>query len=593
MKNFLKIVFGSCLGVIAAFTVMILILMSIGGGESKPKTAKANSILYMKLEGEITDRAYNDPFRNAGFFGALSGDIVSKPTLGLFDIKEVFEHAKTDDHIKGILLNVDGVSAGTASIQEIRNYIKEFRSKGKFVYLYSNGPTQKTFLLGAAADKMYVNPTAYCEFDGLVAENMFFTGLLEKVGVQPLIFYAGQFKSATEPFRLKEMSPQNELQLSELLNDIYADYIEALSADTKVSKEQLKVLADNLQVTLASEAVKAGLADGEKYEDELLDELRSKLGYKKSEKLNMVSFDDYKASIKEDSKSAENKIAVVYAEGDIQDGIAEPGTIAGETYMHLIRDIRKNAEKENIKALVLRVNSGGGSAFASEQIWRELKLLQKDMPVVVSMGNVAASGGYYIACASDKIIAEPNTITGSIGVFSMLFNTQKLFNEKAGITFDRVQTNPHADFGSGVRDWDALEKQTMQNGVDHTYSLFMKRVADVRKMDTAAVAELAQGRIYSGHDALALGLVDELGSLDLAIKRAKELAKIKEAEVVNYPEEVSAFDQFMKSISGKKDEDEMNKLKILGKDYLWYKEVQKLQNYQQPQAKMPYTIVFK
>jgi protease-4 len=208
------------------------------------------------------------------------------------------------------------------------------------------------------------------------------------------------------------------------------------------------------------------------------------------------------------------------------------------------------------------------------------------------MGNVAASGGYYIACASNKIIAEPNTVTGSIGVFSMLFNTEKLFTDKAGITFDKVQTNPHADFGSGTREWDETEKKVMQHGVDHTYSLFMKRVSDVRKMDTAAVAELAQGRIYSGTDALALGLVDELGSLDLAIKRAKELAKIKEAKVVNYPEEKSAYDQFIESIFGKKD-DELAKLQLLGKDYLWYKEVKKLQAFDKPQTRLPFTLVFK
>jgi protease IV len=196
MKTFLKIVFGSCLGVIAAFTLMIVLVLSLSGGQEKPAKAEANSILYMKLEGEITDRAYTDPFRNAGFFGALSGDLVSKPTIGLFDIKMVMEHARKDDHIKGILLNVDGVTAGTSSIQEIRKYIKDFQSKGKFIYLYSNSPTQKTFLLGAAADKMYLNPTAYCEFDGLVVENMFFTGLLEKAGVTPMVFYAGQFKSA-------------------------------------------------------------------------------------------------------------------------------------------------------------------------------------------------------------------------------------------------------------------------------------------------------------------------------------------------------------------------------------------------------------
>lgn len=592
MKNFLQIVFGSCLGVIAAFAVVLLVIANLGGGESKNTKPKANSILYLKLEGEITDRAYTDPFRNAGFFGALSGDVVSKPTLGLFDIQQVFRHAKTDDHIKGILLNVDGVTAGSASILQIRDYIKDFRSKGKFVYVYSNGPTQKTFLLGAAADKLYLNPNAYCEFDGLVAENMFFTGLLEKAGVKPMIFYAGQFKSATEPFRLKEMSPQNELQLSELLNDIYSEYMDALSVDTKLSREQLRSLADSLRVTEAEDALSAGLADGLKYEDELLDDLRKKLGYKKSDPLNLVTYTDYKSQIKEDESSSDNQVAVVFAEGDISDGTSEPGSIGGETYMHLIRDIRKNLDKNKTKALVLRVNSGGGSAFASEQIWRELKLLQEKIPVVVSMGNVAASGGYYIACASNKIIAEPITVTGSIGVFSMLFNTQQLFNDKAGITFDRVQTNPHADFGSGVREWDELEMQTMQRGVDNTYTLFMKRVSDVRKMDTAAVAELAQGRIYSGSDALALGLVDELGGLDLAIKRAKELAKIKEAKTVFYPEEVSAFDQFMKSLTGKDDE-ELDLVKILGKDYLWYKEIRKLQSYEAPQAKLPYTIVFK
>ncbi|QQR97590.1 MAG: signal peptide peptidase SppA [Sphingobacteriales bacterium] len=535
MKTFFKIFFGSCLGVLVGLFILFFVLTGMIGSLASSATTsedtaiKSNSVLHLNLEGEITDRTYDASFLNFSFSSGTS-------SIGLFDIQEVLKQAKADKKIKILLIDIDKASFGIAALNQFLDFIEDFKKSGKLVYLYSNGATQKTFLVGAYADKMYLNPIAGCEFNGFVLENMFFTGLMEKVGVQPNIFYAGEFKSATEPFRLKENSPENELQLTELLKDIQAEYLSKLSKKINISTDSLIGFANQLQITQAIDAKKYGLVDDLKYQDELLDEIRTKLGYGKNENLNFVSYKKYKKSITpEDNTSASNQIAVLFAEGEIIDGNAESGTIAGDTYLKHIYEIQEKANSGEVKALVLRVNSGGGSAFASEQIWRALSNLKKKIPIVVSFGDVAASGGYYIACASDKIFAQQNTITGSIGVFGMLFNTQKLFNDKLGITTDVVKTNPYADFGNSTRAWTPIENAAMQRDIDAIYTLFKKRVADARKLSAEQVTNIAKGRIYSGVDAKAIGLIDNIGTLDDAIAEAKKLAKLNAINVVQYP----------------------------------------------------------
>lgn len=588
MKTFFKIFFGSCLGVLVGLFILFFVLTGMIGSLASSATTsedtaiKSNSVLHLNLEGEITDRTYDASFLNFSFSSGTS-------SIGLFDIQEVLKQAKADKKIKILLIDIDKASFGIAALNQFLDFIEDFKKSGKLVYLYSNGATQKTFLVGAYADKMYLNPIAGCEFNGFVLENMFFTGLMEKVGVQPNIFYAGEFKSATEPFRLKENSPENELQLSELLKDIQAEYLSKLSKKINISTDSLIGFANQLQITQAIDAKKYGLVDDLKYQDELLDEIRTKLGYGKNENLNFVSYKKYKKSITpEDNTSASNQIAVLFAEGEIIDGNAESGTIAGDTYLKHIYEIQEKANSGEVKALVLRVNSGGGSAFASEQIWRALSNLKKKIPIVVSFGDVAASGGYYIACASDKIFAQQNTITGSIGVFGMLFNTQKLFNDKLGITTDVVKTNPYADFGNSTRAWTPIENAAMQRDIDAIYTLFKKRVADARKLSAEQVTNIAKGRIYSGVDAKAIGLIDNIGTLDDAIAEAKKLAKLNAINVVQYPAVKGGYELFLNTFLNESEEHIL--AKFFRKEISSYKEIEKLKQYTKPQARIPFVF---
>lgn len=588
MKSFFKVVFGSCLGVLLSFVVLFFIISIAAskfssGSSTETKNVKNNSILYLKLEGKVTDRTYEGSFMD---FSSLSG---STSTIGLVDLEKVLQKAKTDNSIKILALDLDKVEMGIASIYQFIQYLEDFKKSNKPVYLYSNGATQKTILVGAYADKIFLNPVASCEFDGFVLENMFYTGLLEKLGVKPNIFYAGEFKSATEPFRLKENSPENKLQLTELLTDISNKYYGVLEEKLKINRDSLRTYANNLKITQAQDALAYKLVDGLKYEDEFFDELKTKLGYSKDETISAISFKKYKETIKpEKNLVSKNQIAVLFAEGEIIDGKGEPGYIAGETFLKEIRSIKQKVKDKEVKALVLRVNSPGGSAYASEQIWRELSLLKKDIPIVVSFGDVAASGGYYISCASDKIFAQDNTITGSIGVFGMMFNVKSLLNNKLGITTDAVKTSPHADFGNATREWDEVENKAMQRDIDFIYTLFKKRVADARKLSEERVSDIAKGRIYSGLKAKEIGLVDEIGNLKDAIDAAKNLAKLQEPNVVYYPEDKKSIDVFMNMLLGDETASKINS--IFGEEQKTLKEIYQLKDYQKPQARMPFVF---
>lgn len=589
MKTFLKVFFASCLGLFLSMFLFIIVLsISVGtlvssSTKSKDTKIESNSILHLNLEGEITDRTYEAPFLNISFSSA------SRKTTGIFDIQKALKHAKENKNIKILLINIDNASFGIASLYQFINLIEEFKQSQKPVYLYSNHATQKTFLVGAYADKMYMNPMASCEFDGFVLENMFFTGLLEKIGVQPKIVYAGEFKSATEPFRLKENSPENELQLAALLEDIQSEYLSKLSAKLAISKESLNSFANELKITNASDAKKLGLIDNVKYDDELFDELREKMGYSKNEKLSIITYEKYRKTLPDkEYTNTNNQIAVLFAEGEIIDGKGEDGVIAKENYLKYLEDIKEKIDKNEIKALVLRVNSGGGSAFASEQIWRSLSIIKQSIPVVVSFGDVAASGGYYIACSSNKIFAQQSTITGSIGVFGMFFNIQKLLNNKLGITTDEVKTNPYADFGNSTREWTELEKITMQREVDAIYTLFKKRVADARNLTEEQVTNIAKGRIYSGIDAKKIGLVDEIGTLDNAIDEAKKLAKLNSINIVYYPKTKSGYELFFNTLLS--NESESIIYKLFKKEYQAFDEINRIKQYAQPQTRIPFSI---
>ncbi|MEZ5026868.1 MAG: signal peptide peptidase SppA [Chitinophagales bacterium] len=592
MKTFLK-TFFACLFAIAFVFLFFFIFVGgslMSGGESTP-TVKANSILNLTLKGEITDRAYNNPFRNISPTSALTGSISDASTIGLFELKEVLKYAKSDDHIKGIFLNVDDLVASPATMFDLRKSLEEFKKSNKFIYAYSAYSPEINLMLNTLADKFYFNPVGSCEFDGFAMQMDYMKGLMDKLGVEFKIFYVGEYKSATEGYRRTNMSPEDKLQRTELLNDISSDYLSALQNDTKISVDSLKALQNNLSIMSAEEALKYKLVSGLKYQDEVLDEIKTKLGYKKSEDLNMISYSNYNKIVQSKSKdNADNKIAVIYAEGVINDSKSDDGVIGGDAYIKIIQQIEKD---ENVKGVVLRVNSPGGSAFASDQIYHALEKLKTKVPVIVSMGDYAASGGYYISSIANKIIAQPNTLTGSIGIFGMIPNIRKALNEKVGVTFDEVKTAEHANYLNMVNDWDALETSKMQEHIEQGYAIFLNRVSKGRKMDTAAINKIARGRVWTGQDALKIGLVDELGGMELAIKRVKELAKIEEASIQTYPKSKTVMESILGQLTGQDEDAQSKMMKNLTPQLLYLKKIEQIQALGIYQYKMPYDITIK
>ncbi|MBP9136264.1 MAG: signal peptide peptidase SppA, partial [Chitinophagales bacterium] len=486
MKNFFKMVFAVIVGLLCSFFVFLFIMIGLaaGSGDKKSTIVQKNSILELNLDREIADVVVDNPLKN---FSVFNPSISQNEQIGLFELQKTIEKAKEDKNIAGIYLKTDGISAGISTLFEIKRILEDFKKSGKFIIAYTEGQSQGSYLINTAADKIYMNPVGGMELKGFGSEIMYFKGLLDKLGVEPMIFYAGEFKSATEPFRATKMSEENRVQMTALLDDIYGNYLLSVAKSRKMTIERLRQIIDNLEAFEADNAVKIGLIDGLRYYDEINQELMKKAGLKKEKDLKLTAYNDYKVKLEDASKG--DKVAVVFAQGDIVDGKGEPGEIGGLAYAETLKEIR---EDEHVKAVVIRVNSPGGSAYASEQIWRELSLIRaKKIPIVISMGDYAASGGYYIAAPGDYIFADENTITGSIGVFGMMFNTEKLFRDKAGITFDRVKTAPYADFGTGNRTWDEREKEVVTNSINKTYSTFKSKVANGRKLPMSKVDSIA------------------------------------------------------------------------------------------------------
>jgi protease IV len=586
MKLFLKTMFASMFGFILSFFIFFLIIVaSSAGGGVKP--LKESSVLELKLEGDLPDRANNDPFAN---FNPFTLGVKSGMSMGLFELKKIIEHAKEDDKIKGIYLNAEALTVSSAVLEEVKKYLLDFKESGKFIVSYANYLPRGAYLLHSVADTVYLNPNGMMEFLGMSAQITFYTGLLEKLNIEPMIFYAGEFKSATEPFRLKSISDENKEQLNAILEDLYANYLQNISSSRGIDTATLHQYAMTMAVKNASDALRLNLVDALVYEDEVLADLRKRTGIKEDEKVRLASLSDYKKSIKDKKNKSKNTIAVLYAEGEISDGEGTSGVVGGDSFVQALRDIRKD---KKVKALVLRVNSPGGSGFASDIIWRELRLLkqEKKIPIIVSMGSVAASGGYYIAAPADTIVAERNTITGSIGVFAMLFNTEDAFREKAGITFDRVKTAPYADLGNPNREWAEEEKDFLTDYIKEFYDQFLDRVAKGRNMDVESVDKIARGRVWTGQDAKDLGLVDILGNLDDAVAIAAKSAGLKDYKLEAYPEQKSFLDNMLDNfISAKTEKAVRNKL---GPLYPYAKEMELIQRMQGIQARLPYIINIK
>jgi len=511
-------------------------------------------------------------------------------SIGLNDILANIKKAKTDPDIKGIYLEESNVPIGQATAEEIRNALIDFKKSGKFIVAYSEIYTQGFYYLASVADKVYINPKGIFLFHGFSQEIPFLKGALDKLGIEAQIIKVGTYKSAVEPLFLTKMSPANRLQVNSYLGSLYDHFLSGISASRNINRDSLFNYANELKVRFPEDALKYKLVDGLKYKDEVLADLKQRTGTDKKGDLKSVELGEYTKSEtkKDDSKKAsKNRIAIVYASGEINGGDGGDNSIGSERVSKALREARQN---DKVKAVVFRVNSPGGSSLASDVIWREVMLTKKVKPIIVSMGDYAASGGYYISCAADSIFAEPNTLTGSIGIFAILPNMQKLFNDKLGVTFDGVKTGKYADLGNISRPLSPEEKAILQSQVDHGYDDFTKAVATGRHKTQAYINSIGQGRVWTGEQAIKNGLVDRLGNISDAIKSAAKEAKIKNYKLVAYPEQKSIFNRFGAGLSA---EMKMHFVKSeLGDNFKYYEQIKDVtQMMRTPQARLPYDIV--
>ena len=532
MNSFLK-TFLACFLALLLFSIMsfFIFLGYVMGLAAKPKERTgAKAVLVVDLAHPYPEIMLQNPL--AGF-GEDQYDIPS-----LYNVVRMIRHAKADSAVKGIYLKCGVNMNGFGSSEEIRNALIDFKSGGKFVYAYADIIPQNAYHIANVATKIYCNPQGGVDWRGYSIRLFFMKNMLDRLDIEPQIFYAGKFKSATEPFREEKMTEPNRVQTSELLNDLYAHFLVQTSASRNIDTATLHRYANENLIQFAPDALKAGLVDGLKYDDEVKEEIKNLIKVDRIDRINFVPLGKY-ANAANFRKTGKEKIAVIYAQGDIIDGKGDQEVIGSETYRNLVRRARLD---NTVKAIVVRINSGGGSAMASENIWRELQLARKDKPVVISFGDVSASGGYYLSCNADSIFAQPNTITGSIGVFALLPNMQEFFKNKLGVTFDGVKTSPDADAFSITKPLTESQKRYFQREVDSIYHVFMSRVAEGRKKPVEYIDSIGQGRIWSGSRAMELGLVDRIGGLQDAIECAARMANVKDYRLREYPDPKSVFD---------------------------------------------------
>ncbi|MDE1193385.1 MAG: signal peptide peptidase SppA [Arachidicoccus sp.] len=537
MRSFFKIFFATLLAIVVFSLLAFFILLgviSVASSSDKP-VIHDNSVLVLDLS-----KSYED-FQQPEINLSLHLKKISETPPNLYDVIRMIMYARNDSKIKGIYIKADDNTNGLASSEELRRAITDFRASGKFVIAYGATISQSAYFVASAANKVYTHPQGGLEWRGMAAQLMFFKGLLDKLEIEPEIFFAGKFKSATEPFRVTQMTEPNRLQTSVWLGDIYGNYLKEIGQSRSIDTNQLHAFANNGSIQTANDALKYKLVDGLYYNDEVRTQLHQLLHTKNDDDIDFVTLDTYKEAADYKSYSGKDKIAVVYAQGDIVDGTSTEEISSGN-YVSIFRNLRNDT---NIKAIIFRVNSPGGSALASDMIWREITLTKKQKPVIISMGNYAASGGYYISCNGTYIFAEPNTITGSIGVFSMMGNAGNFFKNKLGITFDVVKTSPYADLGTLSRTMTQPERNLMQASVDSIYATFTKRVAEGRRKDTAYIDSIAQGRVWTGERAVNIGLVDSIGSLSDAIHYAAKLIHSNDTYIEEYPRTKSVLDQLL------------------------------------------------
>lgn len=582
MLQFFKYTLATIIGLFLFFFLMFLLLAGIVAavGSDEEVSVENNSVLELKLDRNINERGTQDPFEAFGIPGSGNGED------GLDEIKAAIRHARTDKNIKGIYLNIEILSAGMATVQEIREELLDFKKSGKFIVAYNDICSEKAYYLTSVADKQYLNPQGALEFNGLSSEIMFFKGTLEKLDIQPYIFKVGEFKSAVEPFVLDKMSEPNRLQTTSFLNSLNNFSLENIAKSKGKNLTEMKRISDSMLVRTPEDALKYKLVTNIGYYDQALSYMKKRAGLKEDDKMYLVELKKYKKVAAADEDYAKNRIAVIYASGEIVNGEGSQNNIGGTKYAEEIRKARKD---KNVKAIVLRINSPGGSAMASDVIWREVMLAKKVKPVIASMSDVAASGGYYMAMACDTIVAHPNTITGSIGVFGIFANLEKFLNNKLGITVDRVKTGKYSDVPSFTRKLTDVEKQIVQNQVDRIYIDFTTKAAQGRNMPVEKLRQVASGRVWSGIEAKERGLVDVFGDLDDAVKIAATRAGIKnEYRLKHLPVKKSFFDEI---ITGMETRMQTRYLKNeLGDFYEQYEKVKQLRHMDGIQARMPYDL---
>ncbi len=543
-KTILAAAFGFflALALITLFFFLSFGALLIGGGGKEGDSIKSHSILKLDLNYSMPEKS------DSGWPSSINPLAINwSASTGLNDVMDILDAASKDDDIDGILIDLQYNPNGLTKLKEVLGALDELKKSGKFVLAYGQNITQKSYYLASAADQVYLHPSGMLDLKGFNAELSFYTRALEKLGVEVQVFYDGKYKSATEPFRLEKMSEENRHQLHEFLDEIWSQYLDDVSQGRGFSREKLQESADSLTGYFASDALSNKLVDGLLYPDELNDLLRDKLDLQGEDKIPFVTMENYRTSRVQANSSknkSKSKIAVIYAEGEINFGSSSPGRIGSDDLSKLLRKAR---EDKDVKAVVLRVNSPGGVAPASDMIWREAQLLAEEKTLVVSMGDLAASAGYQISAPADYIVAQPNTLTGSIGVFLLLPNMQNLLENKLGITSDTVKTGELADFPSVNRPVSERQRTILQRAVDSTYVQFKQNVAQGRGMSMEAVENLAQGRIWTGNQALERGLVDTLGSLQTAITKAAELARLgSDYQLIEWPkEDLSPFEEIV------------------------------------------------
>lgn len=588
MLQFFKYVFATLVGILVFFVLSFFILIGIGSALSSDEkvVVEDKSVLKLDLNKPIAEVGVENPLSELG--GPFSGN---ENVTGLKDIKDALKSAQKDDKIKGIYLKAENPQAGWATLEEIRNQLLEFKKSKKFVVAYGESFSEKGYYLASLSDKIYLNPAGGMEWNGMSAEYSFYKGTFDKLNIKPEIFRVGSFKSAIEPFIRENMSDSSKKQSAELIGAIYGNFLTNISKSRGIEVPVLKGFADSLTIDNPEAALANKLVTHLGYWDEFENSIKKDLSIEAKKNISYIGVDKYiKSDVTPEDGDYNNRVAVLVAEGEINSGEGSDESIGSDDF---IKELKKARDNDKIKAIVLRINSPGGSALASDVMWREIQITSKKKPIIASMSDVAASGGYYMAMGCDKIVAQPNTITGSIGIFGLIFNVKDFMNNKLGVTFDAVKTSEHADWPTATRDMTEFEKSMIQKNVNEGYAKFTTKAAAGRKMPVEKLRSLAQGRVWSGTEAKANGLVDVLGGIDDAIVIAAKAAKLSEGDyrVRYFPEKKKPIEELLGKMMGNSEDKVLDR--NLGELSTYVKMYKKLMNMGGMQTRLPYELIIR